>query len=145
MRQTSPLRIVEEVRGSKKRRRRKRKLIPLPRVRAPPKPPKKPWERKTIALRIIVLTHNRANSLQRLLRSLRDAQYGKDERIDLDIWIDKPERKQTPRCGNTECRRKFWGVEVWKETRAFKEGKQRFGLPVDTQLERFFRSRGKVD
>lgn len=76
---------------SKRRRRRKRKPIPLPRKKSAPKPPKKPWESRSIALRIIVLTYNRANSLQRLLRSLRDAQYGKDERIDLDIWIDKPE------------------------------------------------------
>ena len=76
---------------NERRRRRRRKPIPLPRARAAPKPPKKPWERKSTTLRIIVLTYNRANSLERLLRSLRDAQYGKDERIDLDIWIDKPE------------------------------------------------------
>lgn len=38
--------------------------------------------------RLIVMTMNRANSLQRLLTSLQKADYGKD-RVDLDIWIDR--------------------------------------------------------
>ena len=72
--------------GSKKRRRRKRP-IPLPRVRAPPKPPKKPWERKTIALKIIVLTYNRANSLQRLLRSLQAVMPGEKMHFNANISV----------------------------------------------------------
>ena len=45
---------------------------------------------KTPDLRIIVLTMDRHLSLQRLLESLGNAHYGKDEHIDLDIWIDRP-------------------------------------------------------
>lgn len=38
--------------------------------------------------RMIVMTMNRAASLKRLLTSLQDADYG-DDRVDLDIWIDR--------------------------------------------------------
>jgi len=38
--------------------------------------------------RIIVLTMDRASSLERLLNSLQKAHYG-DDRVDLDIWIDR--------------------------------------------------------
>jgi len=38
--------------------------------------------------RLIVMTMNRAESLQRLLNSIRRAQYEGD-RVDLDIWIDR--------------------------------------------------------
>jgi hypothetical protein len=41
-------------------------------------------------LRIIVLAYDRTETLQRLLESLGKAQYGNDK-VDLDIWIDKPE------------------------------------------------------
>jgi hypothetical protein len=43
------------------------------------------------ALRIIVLTMDREASLRRLLASLRVAEYG-DDRVDLDIWIDRPSK-----------------------------------------------------
>ena len=42
-----------------------------------------------VSLRAVVITYNRAKSLERLLLSLRAAHYDGD-RIDLDIWIDKP-------------------------------------------------------
>ncbi len=79
--------------GRRKRKPKERKPIQLSKDNMPalPKPPKKFWEDKETALRILVLTFNRADSLQRLLRSLREANYGENERIDLDIWIDKPE------------------------------------------------------
>lgn len=38
--------------------------------------------------RLIVMTMNRANSLQRILTSLQEANYGTD-RVDLDIWVDR--------------------------------------------------------
>lgn len=38
--------------------------------------------------RVVVLTHSRRESLQRLLSSLRDAEYD-GERVDLDVWIDR--------------------------------------------------------
>ena len=43
----------------------------------------------SVSLRAVVITYNRAKSLERLLLSLKAAHYDGD-RIDLDIWIDKP-------------------------------------------------------
>ena len=41
------------------------------------------------ALRVLVITYNRAASLSRLLKSLSQAEYGED-RVDLDVWVDVP-------------------------------------------------------
>eukprot|EP00401_Gymnodinium_catenatum_P079622 CAMPEP_0117606372 /NCGR_PEP_ID=MMETSP0784-20121206/79678_1 /TAXON_ID=39447 /ORGANISM="" /LENGTH=315 /DNA_ID=CAMNT_0005409451 /DNA_START=36 /DNA_END=980 /DNA_ORIENTATION=- len=47
---------------------------------------------RPVALRVIVLTCNRASSLRRLLESLTHADYFGD-RVDIDIWVDKEEGK----------------------------------------------------
>lgn len=74
-------------------RRPVRKPVPLPSTaQQVPALPAPAYASKPVALRVIVLTMNRASALSRLLRSLRDAEYGTD-RIELDIWIDRPEKK----------------------------------------------------
>eukprot|EP00505_MAST-04D_sp_SCG-Rhode-Island_P000097 Stramenopile-MAST_4_protein_97 len=75
-------------------RRPVRKPIPLAtkKDKALPKLKGPDYLKKKVALRIIVLTMNRVGSLSRLLRSLREADYVGD-RVDLDIFIDKPDGK----------------------------------------------------